>query len=219
VVAFQPTGVGGSRSATLQLISDDPAEGVALVALTGTAVDPIRDMAVTKITAPKKITSGQTQRVMVEIQNRGVAPVAFTDADLGGGFVTLTVTSTDGGDEGCPASAPVVLDTGKNGGALFKKGPKVLPPKGKATIAFQVTYACATAKKAATGPDYKHVARVFQSVIVGTDVHSADDVCPHGPVLGGVDPNPDGTIKDKGCGASVGGGFFGGDVTTEVVAR
>ena len=33
------------------------------------------------------------------------------------------------------------------------------------------------------------------------DTHPADDDCPRAPLPGGVDPNPDGKVKDKGCGS------------------
>jgi hypothetical protein len=215
VVALQPAGVAGPREATLEVVSDDLETPTLLIPLSGTAIDPIRDMAVTRIVASRRAPSGRTLPVAVEIQNRGTVPVAFTDAHLASGLVTLEVTAIDPGVEGCAPSAPVVLDTSRNS-ALFRQGPKVLAPKKKVTIRFLVTYTCAGATRAATGPDYRHVARVFQSVVIGTDVHPADDVCPHPAILGGIDPHPDGKVKDKGCGASLRDGTLGGDVTTDV---
>jgi hypothetical protein len=218
VLALQPAGAGGPRTATLEVVSDDPEAPEVLIPLSGTAIDPIRDMAVTRVVAPRRAIAGRTRPVTVEIQNRGAVPVAFTDAHLLGGLVALDVTATDPGDEGCAPAAPVALDAARNA-ALFRRGPKVLAPKQKAAIRFLVTYACTGAARVASGPDYRHVARVFQGVLIGTDVHPADDVCPHPAVLGGIDPNPDGTVRDRGCGAPRRDGSLGGDVTTDVVAR
>jgi len=57
-----------------------------------------------------------------------------------------------------------------------------------------------------------HGARQSRALDGQPDTHPECDVCPRAPV---AEPNPDGKIKDKGCGAPTGGGFFGGAVLTD----
>jgi hypothetical protein len=114
----------------------------------------------------------------------------------------------------------VALDTVKNA-ALFSKGPKVLKPKGTATINFLVTYHCSSAQPAnkldLTRGDYSHTATVYHDVInLGVaDSHTADDTCPHNPLFDS-NPLPSG-MTDKGCGAKKPDGTLGGAVVTDVV--
>jgi hypothetical protein len=71
------------------------------------------------------------------------------------------------------------------------------------------TYTCADT--------YRTVAQAIHTAVDGeVDTHAADDVCPRAPLPGGIDPNPDGSIKDKGCGAKNPDGTIGGDVLTVV---
>ena len=52
------------------------------------------------------------------------------------------------------------------------------------------------------------------------DAHPADDACPRSvtPPFE-VDPNPNGKIKDKGCGAKKPDETFGGPVVVDVTVR
>ena len=90
--------------------------------------------------------------------------------------------------------------------------------KSKATRAFHfdVTFDCAndpakTTKKDPGHDDFRYVATVDRSVLDALpDTHAADDTCPRSvtaPYV--IDPNPDGKIKDKGCGDKKDDGTFG----------
>ena len=93
--------------------------------------------------------------------------------------------------------------------------------KGKRAVAFEVFVACAG--DPAKGPlheDYRVTARVELSALGGVDGHAQDDVCPRRVAPPGVvDPNPDGKILDKGCGARLADGTFGGPVLLDVVLK
>jgi hypothetical protein len=69
--------------------------------------------------------------------------------------------------------------------------------------------------------DYRYMAMVNHSVLDGqSDTDTVDDVCPHSvapPYR--PDPNPDGTLKDKGCGKKKADNTFGADVLTDVVDK
>jgi hypothetical protein len=90
-------------------------------------------------------------------------------------------------------------------------------------VAFRVTLNCANdpLKSTAKEPnhyDYRYTAVVHQSALGGApDIHPADDTCPRAPL--GADPNPDGKIFDRGCGAARGDGTFGNPVMTDVVKK
>jgi len=187
----------------------------------------VHDLAVTKITAPKTATGPGpvTLPVKVTIQNRSDHNETIPDASALGngtssGLVQLSVTRFDDDNETCDPTAGVTLDTTKNA-ALFSKGPKVLKPKGTATINFLVTYHCSSAQPAnkldLTRGDYSHTANVYHDVIDPgvADSHTADDTCPHNPLFDS-NPLPSG-MTDKGCGAKKPDGTLGGAVVTDVV--
>lgn len=116
----------------------------------------------------------------------------------------------------------VTLDAAKNA-ALFPNGSKTLGREAKLTINFRVTYSCLAAKPKklsdSTPGDYRHVATVFHSELGAPDDHPADDTCPRDALPSGIDPFPDGTIRDKGCGAREPDATFGNPVLTDVVAK
>jgi hypothetical protein len=189
----------------------------------------VHDLAVVKVAAPQvaKAASPVTKSVQVQIQNRSTHNETVAAADLGNGgttgLVRLDVSVVDDDGEGCQP-ATVALDSAKND-KTFAKGPKVLKPKAKLTIYYLVTYNCTAAKPQdkvdSTPGDYSHVASVHHDVLGGTaDVHTADDTCPRSvtPPFE-IDPNPDGSIKDKGCGAKKADGTFGDPVVTDVVKK
>ena len=97
--------------------------------------------------------------------------------------------------------------------------PITLLTKKKLTLAFTATFNCANDPAAgASHKDFRTVATVHHEAIDGKpDSHTADDSCPHAPI--GVDPNPDGSIKDAGCGGKNPDGTLGADVLTDVVVR
>jgi hypothetical protein len=60
-------------------------------------------------------------------------------------------------------------------------------------------------------------ARLDLSALGHVDSHPDDDACPRSaPSPGMIDPNPDGKIIDKGCGARKAGGTFGGTILIDV---
>lgn len=82
---------------------------------------------------------------------------------------------------------------------------KVLNPKKKLKVFYQVTYNCTAALPKDTGDstrgDYSHTATVYHEVLDGkADDHPEDDTCPRNVTPPyEIDPLPDGAIKDKGC--------------------
>lgn len=57
-------------------------------------------------------------------------------------------------------------------------------------------------------------------IAVRAEYQPADDMCPRSVTLPfEVDPNPDGTIKDKGCGEKKDDKTFGAPVLVDVVVR
>jgi hypothetical protein len=145
------------------------------------------NLAVTAIAAPKSIKKGGgTLPVIVTIQNHGSANETIPNASFLGdgvstGLVRLAVDVVDKDNEGCePATA--ILNSAKNA-ALFKKGPKSLPPGGTVAVNFLVTYRCSAAhqrnKLTPDAGDYAHRATVYRDVLDGlADGHSGDDTCP-----------------------------------------
>lgn len=102
-----------------------------------------------------------------------------------------------------------------------KKLPLILKSKGKLNVFFDVTFDCANdPAKGAGHQDFRYIATVHHEAIDGVaDVHPDCDICPRAPLPGGVDPNPNGKIKDKGCGTKQPSGQLGGDVLTDVVRK
>ena len=107
-------------------------------------------------------------------------------------------------------------------GSPQKKLPVILKSKQKLTVFFDVTYTCATDPLKTTNKenhnDFSYTATVHSGAINGeADADPLDDSCPHNALPGGVDPFPDGTIKDKGAGGRNPDGTLGAPVTTDVV--
>ena len=216
------------------VISFDVAEGVGrvrgLMSILGVATTSelvsyrvgIHDLAVTKITPPKTVTLSarspiQTKQVKVEIQNRSAHSEMIEDLNMLANLVSLTVESLG---SVCPNITAVLL-----AGPPQKSLPLVLKPKKKFSVVFNVTFDCANdpAKSSPRDPgheDFRYIAGVTHSALDGkTDIHSADDVCPRGPDPLGVDPNPDGSIKDLGCGNRRPDRTLGADVLTDVILK
>jgi hypothetical protein len=187
------------------------------------------DMAVVKITAPASVKAAiQSNRpVSVLIQNRSSHVETIHQSDLGDGVTTglvrLAVDPIDTSGESCgPATA--TLDSVRNAKLFAKGGGKYsLASKGTLTINYLVSYKCSAAKLGAkTDPapgDYSHQAAVYHDVLgIGSDVHTGNNVCPRSvtpPFI--IDPSPDGTIVDRGCGAVKPDKTFGADVVTNIV--
>jgi hypothetical protein len=78
-----------------------------------------------------------------------------------------------------------------------------------------------TTKRNPGHEDYRLIATVDHSALDGqADTDPVDDVCPHSvtPPFR-PDPNPDGKLKDKGCGAKKSDKTFGADVLIDVVDK
>ncbi|MGH9888778.1 MAG: hypothetical protein ACREBE_24815, partial [bacterium] len=72
-------------------------------------------------------------------------------------------------------------------------------------------------KKNTDHDDFSFQAEVHREVLDALpDTHALDDVCPHPALPGGVDPNPDGKLKDYGCGGKIAKKNFGAPVVLDV---
>jgi len=195
------------------------------VADMNTVLTSTHDLAVVKIQAPAKVTLGggvssTTARVKVQIQNRSPHDETIVDASRLASLVHLTAESL--GEE-CP-DIQGTLVTGLAQAPL----PRTLHAKQKLSILFDVALSSACvhdpAKSSARDPgheDYRFVATVDHAALEGeADTHPEDDVCPRvvaPPFV--VDPYPDGSIKDKGCGKQKRDGTLGDPITTDLWVR
>jgi hypothetical protein len=177
------------------------------------------DMAILKIKAPRFInlnaaSSAFPKRVVVTIQNRSAHTETIFDSVRFESLVTLAVQSLD--TNLCADLGVTFLQRPPQ-----RRLPFSIKPKKTVNLYFEVTFGCAV--NSAKGPgqeDFRYVARVNHAAIDDVaDTHPECDVCPRLPLEGGVDPNPNGRIKDKGCGAPLGNGMFGNDVLTDVFVR
>lgn len=171
-----------------------------------------RDLAVTAIRARPvvKLTDRRPDRtvlVKVQIQNRGPAPETIPDETTLARLVALEAESL-----GACATPAVALVDGKP----QKKLPATVKSKAKLNVAFEIAIDCANDPAKGT-PDFRLSARVDATALGGGDGHPDDDVCPRQVTPPGVaDPNPDGKILDKGCGAKRSDRTFGDPVELDV---
>jgi hypothetical protein len=175
------------------------------------------DLALTKIAVAKAVTltgkkPRQTRLIKVQMQNRSPRTEMIGDLAMLGNLVSLTVDSLGT----CPAPTPVlVLDKPQ------KMLPFTLKSKQKLNVFFEVTFACANDGAKGKGhEDFRLSAEVQHEGLGGADNHPTDDVCPRNvaPPFE-VDPNPDGKIKDKGCGEKKADKTFGDPVVVDVVVN
>jgi len=178
-----------------------------------------RNMAVTVLRGPKRATfkEGSTsaaQRFAVVLQNRGATPEVIPDAAALAALVRLELESI-----ASPACTPAPVVSLKP--IKARQFPIRLKPKGKRAVLFEARLACAG--DPAKGPgheDYRVTARVDLAALAGVDGYAQDDVCPRRVSPPGVPvPNLDGSILDKGCGARLADGTFGGPVLLDVVLK
>jgi len=189
-----------------------------------TVVSPVHDIAVLKIKAPARATLGGSVasgagRVQVQIQNRSPHDETILDAAMLASLVHVTADSL--GD--CPDVQGTVL-----GGTPQARLPATLHPKQKLSVWFEVAFSteCVNdpAKSSARDPgheDYQLLVTVDHAALDGQpDTHPADDACPRSVTAPfQVDPYPDGSIKDKGCGKLKGDKTFGDPIKTDVWVR
>jgi hypothetical protein len=180
------------------------------------------DLAVTKIIAPRTITLTAkqpvvTELVKVQLQNRSPHSETIVDEVMLENLVSLTVESVPGGL--CSPIVPVLRPGPPT------RFPIVLTTKKTLSVAFEVTFDCANdpAKSTAKDPgheDFRYAVVVNHAALDGeTDLHPDDDICPRDFEPPGIDPYPNGTIIDKGCGAKKPDKTFGADVLTDVVLK
>lgn len=229
VIKLEGTVIIGSQSPVVQLYY--LAKGIGIVRQdTPSATPPvsvemvgtntlIHDLALTKLVAPLKVALSASKStvgkiVKVSLQNRG--PLAETIADVAGLQRLLRLDIESLGV--CQTPISIMRTAG-----LQKRMPITLKPKQSLTVDFAVTFDCANDMLANTATDsghedYRYSATVDLSALDGSaDVHKADDSCPHSvkpPYM--LDENPDGKIKDYGCGAKKPDRTFGAAVTTDI---
>jgi len=160
-----------------------------------------------------------TKRVIVQIQNRSPHPETISDLTTLAGLVTVQLTTLH---TNCTAPNANLIMGPPN------VVPKTLKPKGKLNVFFNVNFttncvpdARKSTKKDPGHEDFSYTAHVDHAALDdNADTHTADDDCPRSvtPPFE-IEPNPDGTIKDKGCGNPKGDGTFGNPVLTDVVVR
>jgi probable HAF family extracellular repeat protein len=157
----------------------------------------VHDLAVTRIAAPRRLAwkdGAITSVVKVQVQNRSPRAETIPDAAVLRNLVRLDVQAVD--PARCPPPTVALA-------ARQPKLPKVLAPKAKLGVAFEVTFACVldpgkSTKRDRGHEDYVYAATVDRAELDGNaDTHPADDHCPRAAL--GVDPNPDGRVKDRGC--------------------
>jgi YVTN family beta-propeller protein len=176
------------------------------------------DLAVTEITAPKVVTltknaPTKTARLQVTIQNRSPGVESISDAAMLAEALHLAVTSLGT----CPDLEPVM----RTDQLQF---PVALKPKQTLKVPFDVTFGCVNDPKRSTSKepnhyDYRYGASINRAALDGeADTHHADDTCPRSvnPPYE-TDASPDGTIRDRGCGARKPDGTFGGEILTDIV--
>ncbi len=174
------------------------------------------DLAVLRIKALKRVTLNGglpvTKRVVVTIQNRSSHSETILDLPQLDQLVSLSVQSLS--TDICPDILASLVQ-----GRPQRRLPFVLRSRRTMNVYYDVTFDCAV--NPAKGPgqeDFRYVAIVNHAAIDGAiDTHPDCDVCPRAPL--GIDPNPNGRIRDRGCGAPIGRGLFGNDVLTDIFVR
>jgi len=216
LLAAQPMAADGiSPVGDIFIWIEDAAFGV--VYRRGAFTPTIRDLAVIKIKAPKRITLTPkkpqvTKTVSVQVQNQGPDIEVITDLTMLRSLVSLSVNPLGG------CAAPIASLRPP------KKGfPISLKPKKKLTLVFDVTFSCAgdPLKSSSKDPgheDYTFTATVDHSAIDGEDdTDPGDDQCPHS-VAPPFQVDARG-FKDKGCGNKKPDRTLGADILTDVVVK
>lgn len=211
-----------SNTATVAAdVSDSDPENNTMMQETVVSLLP-HDLAIVNMTAPKSITLSEriignltkTRRMALEVQNRSPHEETIPDMAALSNLVTLTVESLGG----CPNPILVML-------APKKRFPIILQPKKTLDVVFELTFSCANDRAGSTRKDpghedYRYVVTVNHAALDGNpDTHPGDDVCPREPLPGGIDPNPDGSVKDRGCGARKPDGTLGADVLSDIIVK
>jgi hypothetical protein len=177
------------------------------------------DTATVKVQAPTAVnlsarTPAATRRIKVTIQNRSLLDEVIPDASALLRLVSLEVQSLGA----CP-DVPAALIPPASG------FPIVLSSKKKLKLTFEAVFDCANDPAASSSrdpghDDYTVVVTVDHAAFDGrADTHPEDDDCPHDALPGNAEPNPDGSLKDAGCGRRKADGTFGAPILIDVRVR
>ncbi|MGA2221788.1 MAG: hypothetical protein ABSH21_08435 [Verrucomicrobiia bacterium] len=220
-ITVNPTQLGQTcNSSAVTANTADPSPDDNAVTTCSYVNQRFHDMAVTTIIVPKTINltaakSSQTKTISVQIQNRSPQSEVISNATVLANLVTLTVQSLSAG---CSNLTPTLVPP--------RALPITLKSNAKLTVMFNVRFSTVCVPdplpttKGNPHPDYRYIATIHHEAIDGDlDMHSADDTCPRGPLPGGFDPNPNGKIKDLGCGGKNPNGTLGADLLTDVVVK
>lgn len=218
---------------TVDLCPDDPAKVAPLVCGCGTAeadsdgdgspdcidAESVHDLAVVGLKAAKRASlaaraPSAPRTATVILQNRSPHPEVIPDAATLAALVSVELESLSG-----VACGPAPLVTLRPPRA--RAFPITVKSKRKLKVSFDVVIGCAVdPAKGAGHEDYRVTARVDHDALGSTDSHPENDVCPRRVTAPGeVDPHPDGTILDKGCGAKLPDKTFGGPVLIDAVEK
>lgn len=182
------------------------------------------DLAILDIAPPATVTltaakPQQTKTVKVQLQNQSPHVETIPNAAALEALLQLTVDAL-----ATPNNCPNLTSTLDVSKLSF---PLTIGVTKKLAVAFSVTFgpACIPdplkSTKTASHDDYRFVATVDHSTLNGqVDTDPLDDTCPHSVAAPfRPDPNPDDTLKDKGCGEKKLDKTFGADVVTDVVDK
>jgi hypothetical protein len=178
------------------------------------------DFAVVRLKAKKRITLSERSptvvgTLVVGIQNRSPHAETIANPDVLRELVFVSILSLAGG--ACGEIETELI--------LPPRFPITMPPKGTLKLTYRSTFACANdplpSSRTEPHDDYRVIASVDHAALDGlADSHLIDDQCPRGPLPGLLDPFPDGSIKDKGCGGEDRStGQLGADVRIDIVVR
>lgn len=184
------------------------------------------DFALLKIAAPVTVTLTEkkpnpTTRVTVQIQNQSVHQEQILNAEILAAMVQLRAEALVGAPTSCP-DITALMD------AESLRFPLVLESKVKLIVPFTLAFTAdcvpdpARSSKSDLGhDDYRLLAVVNHRVLDGReDTDPEDDACPRtvtAPFR--PEPNPNGKLKDKGCGEKKADATFGADVLIDVIDR
>jgi len=176
----------------------------------------VHDLAIVRLMAPhfvnlKAADPALTKRIRVRIQNRSGHDEVIPSFEVLSNLVTVRLTNLV---SGCPAPEVRLILGPPN------HVPRTLRPKRAINIFYEATFSveCLPDELKGTGhEDFSCGAVVNHAILDGeADTHPECDVCPRQAV---DEPNPDGRITDKGCGAPLGHGLFGDPVLIDLFLK
>ncbi len=184
------------------------------------------DFAILDIAAPSTVTltakhPQPTRYVALQLQNQSPRVEVIPDVETLGAMVHLRAEALVTPNN-CPDLTATLLPNPNN-----LHFPLTLGAKKKFSVAFEVTFDpdCVPdplkSTKTVSHADYRLVATIDHSQLDGNgDTDSLDDTCPHAVAPPWrVEPNPDGMLKDRGCGAKKPDNTLGADVVVDVVDK